>query len=170
MAFITDNSGNVISFAEYQDVLDMDQRLFENNEGLTDDVVEELLEKGTQRILYAIKYSDWWRDLYLTETVSPSFTSASDVPDVNPNQILVRKTDFQDLCVYYSLYYYILPRIADFSKEDNAERAKIGFYQQRYQALFEELINAGDWYDILNQGSITASEKKPGAMRLHRSR
>jgi hypothetical protein len=170
MAFITDNTGNVISFAEYQDVLDTDQRLFENNEGLTDDVVEELLIKGTQRILYAIKYSDWWRDLYLTETVSPSFTSASDVPDVNPNQILARRTDFTDLCVYYALYYYILPKIADFSKEDNAERAKIGFYQQRYQALFEELINAGDWFDILNQGSITASEKKPGAMRLHRRR
>jgi len=170
MAFITDNSGNVISFAEYQDVLDTDQRVFENNEGLTDDVVEELLIKGTQRILYAIKYSDWWRDLYLQETVSPSFTSASDVPDVNPNQILVRQADFTDLCVYYTLYYFILPKVADFSKEDNAERAKIGFYQQRYQALFEELINAGDWYDILNQGSITASEKKPGAMRLHRSR
>jgi len=170
MAFITDNSGNVISFAEYQDVLDTDQRVFENNEGLTDDVVEELLIKGTQRILYAIKYSDWWRDLYLQETVSPSFTSASDVPDVNPNQILVRQADFTDLCVYYTLYYFILPKVADFSKEDNAERAKIGFYQQRYQALFEELINAGDWYDILNQGSITASEKKPGAMRLHRNR
>jgi len=170
MAFITNNSGIVTSFAEYQDVLDMDQRLFENNEGLTDDIVEDLLTKSTQRILYAIKYTDWWRDLYLQETVSPSFTSASDVPDVNPNQILVRQQDFTYLCVFYALYYFILPKIADFSKEDNAERAKIGFYQQKYQMLFEELINVGDWYDILNQGSITASEKKPGAMRLHRTR
>ena len=39
MAFIR-NNGNVISFAEYQDVLDADQRLFDANEGLTDDVVE----------------------------------------------------------------------------------------------------------------------------------
>jgi len=50
MAFITNNSGTVTSFAEYQDVLDMDQRLFENNEGLTDDIVEDLLTKSTQRI------------------------------------------------------------------------------------------------------------------------
>lgn len=170
MAFITDNNSNVISFAEYQDVLDSDQRLFENNEGLTDDVIEELLIKATGRILTQIKYSDWWRDLYLATTLNPSFVNADDVPDVNPTLIIARTTDFTDLCVFYALYYYVLPKIADFSKEDNAERAKIGFYQAKYQLLFTELVNNGDWYDVNGDGNIAATEKRPGNFRLHRVR
>ena len=31
MAFITDGGGNVISFAEYTDVVQTDQRIFESN-------------------------------------------------------------------------------------------------------------------------------------------
>lgn len=170
MAFITDNSSNVISFAEYQDVLDADQRLFENNEGLTDDVIEELLIKATGRILTQIKYSDWWRDLYLQTTLSPSFFNADDVPDINPTLIIARTSDFTDLCVFYAMYYYILPKIADFSKEDNAERAKIGFYQAKFQLLFTELVNNGDWYDVNGDGNIVKTEKRPGNFRLHRVR
>jgi len=170
MAFIFDSDSNVISFAEYQDVLDTDQRVFENNEGLTDDVIEELLVKATGRILTQIKYSDWWRDLYLQTTVNPSFVNADDVPDVNPTSIIARQTDFTDLCVFYALYYYILPKVADFSKEDHAERAKIGFYQAKYQLLFTELVNNGDWYDVNGDGTIAKKEKRPGNFRLHRVR
>ena len=32
MAFITDGAGNVLSFAEYTDLVQKDQRLFEANE------------------------------------------------------------------------------------------------------------------------------------------
>jgi hypothetical protein len=170
MAFVTDSLGNVTAFAEYQDVLDKDQRLFENNEGLTDNVINDFLVRSTARVLSAIKYSDWWRDLYLDLVPSPSFTSSTDVPDVDPNKILTHQDDFTDLCVFYALYYYILPKVADFSKNDNAERAKIGFYQERYQFLFTELINVGDWYDMLNDGTIVSKEKKPGSYRLHRTR
>jgi hypothetical protein len=170
MAFITDNSSNVLSFAEYQDVLDADQRVFENNEGLTDDIVEDALTKATQRILTQIKYSDWWRDLYLATTLSPSFVNADDVPDIIPKNIIARQQDFTDLCVFYSLYYYLLPKVADFSKEDNAERAKIGFYQAKFQLLFTELINNGDWYDVNADGNIAKTEKRPGNFRLHRVR
>jgi hypothetical protein len=169
MAFIT-NGGTVIAFAEYQDCLDTDQRIFEANEGLTETVVEDFLVKATGRILSLIKYSDWWRDLYLQTTTSPSFYNASDVPDVNPNLIRARYQDFTDLCVFYALFYYILPKVADFSKEDNSERNKIGYYQEKHQFLFTELINAGDWYDVNGDGTITPTEKKPGAMRLHRTR
>ena len=49
MAFVIANN-TVVSFAEYTDVLQRDQRLFELNEGLSDDVVEPLLERATQRI------------------------------------------------------------------------------------------------------------------------
>jgi len=42
--------------------------------------------------------------------------------------------------VDYALYYYILPKIANFGTEDNAERAKIGYYQIKYDSMFAELI------------------------------
>jgi hypothetical protein len=56
----------------------------------------------------------------------------------------------------------LLPRIADFSKEDNAERAKIGFYQGKFQFLFDEIINGGDWYDLSGDGTVQRTEKFPG--------
>ena len=171
MAFITDSTSTVISFADYSDVQATDQRLFEANEGLTEIIVEDLLIKSTQRILTQIQYTDWFRDLYSKNVGTSAFyTTASDVPPISANQILARHDDFTDLCVYYGLYYYILPKVADFSKEDNSERAKIGYYQQKFQSLFTELINAGDWYDMTGDGTITTKEKDPGNMRLHRIR
>jgi hypothetical protein len=169
MAFITNNS-TVISFAEYQDVLDADQRLFEANEGLTDDVIETVLIRSTERILSLIKHSDWWRDLYVRTVANPVLRNKSDVPDVTAAKIISRQHDFTDLCVFYAMYFYILPKIADFSSEDNAERAKIGFYQGKFQLLFDELINAGDWYDVSGDGTITGEEKYPGNYMLKRVR
>lgn len=167
MAFLTDGA-DVVSFAEYDDVITADQRLFEANEGLADDIIEAFLVRSTERILNLIRQSDWWRDLYIQRFSNPSYSSRADVPVVNANRIKARYNDFTDLCVYYALWNYILPKIADFSKEDNAERAKIGFYQGKYQFLFDELINAGDWYDISGDGNITANEKMPGNYALKR--
>lgn len=169
MPFTTDGT-NVISFAEYQDVLDQDQRLFEANEGLTDDVIEPLLARSTDRILSLIRATDWWRDLYLQKSSNPILNTRADVPVVDPNKILYRQHDFTELCVMYALWNYILPKIADFSKEDNAERAKIGFYQGKYQFLFDELINAGDWYDLNGDDIISSDEKFPGNYALKRIR
>ena len=170
MPFIYDSNNKVTSFAEYQDVLDQDQRLFEANEGLTDDVIEPLLARSTDRILTLIRQTDWWRDLYLQKTTNPVFTTRADVPVVDPNKIIDRQHDFNELCVMYCLWNYILPRIADFSKEDNAERAKIGYYQGKYQMFFDELINAGDWYDLDGSGIVTSDEKLPGNATLKRIR
>jgi hypothetical protein len=167
MPFINDGT-TTTSFAEYQDVVDADQRLFEANEGLTDDIVEHLLVRSTARILSLIRASDWWRDLYLQKFTNHPYANRADVPDVNINRIVARQDDFTDLCVYYALWNYILPKIADFSKEDNAERAKIGFYQGKFQFLFDELINAGDWYDITGDGNVSQIEKLPGNYSLKR--
>ena len=169
MPFISDGQ-NIVSFAEYQDVLDMDQRVFEANEGLTDDVVDALLVRSTQRILTLIRATDWWRDLYLQKFTSHPYTSRADVPPVDPNLIIDRQQDFNDLCVYYVLWNFMLPKIADFSREDNAERAKIGFYQNKFQFLFDELVNAGDWYDINMDGIVESVEKMPGNYALKRIR
>jgi hypothetical protein len=169
MAFII-ISGVTTSFAEYQDVLDADQRLFEANEGLTDDIVETLLIRSTERILNLFRMSDWWRDLYVQKTTNFQPSTRADIPALDIAKIAARKSDFTDLCVYYALWNYILPKIADFSKEDNAERAKIGFYQGKYQFLFDELVNAGDWYDLSGDGNVTSNEKMPGNYALKRIR
>lgn len=169
MAFIT-NGTTTTSFAEYQDVVDADQRLFEANEGLTDDVVETALIRGTERILNLIRQTDWWRDLYLEKTTNPVYTTRADVPEVNIDYILGRQNDFTDLCVFYSLSQYILPKIADFSNKDNAEYVKIGFYANKFQSLFDEIINSGDWYDLDADGVVASSEKLPGHYSLRRIR
>lgn len=169
MAFLTSGS-TVLSFAEYQDVVDRDQRLFESNEGLTADVVEQLLTRSTERILSQLRTTDWWQQYYITRNTSTTINTAADVPALNSAKIILRKNDFTDLCVYHALYEYILPKVADFSAEDNSERNKIGFYQQKYQTLFGELISQGDWYDFDGSGAVTTTERDPGVYNLRRIR
>jgi len=63
-----------------------------------------------------------------------------------------------------------MPKVADFSDENNAERAKIGHYQQKFNELAGELITAGDWYDYDGDLSVESTEKVPGYVNLRRVR
>jgi hypothetical protein len=169
MAFIIE-SNQTISFAEYDDVLTQDTRLFDSNEGLTDDVVETALIRATDRILNRVRASGWWRDYYVKRDSSTSFTTVADIPAVDPDRILSRKDDFTELCVATALSDYILPQVADFGDDADSERAKMGYYQTRAEALFGELIIAGDWYDFDDDGTIQSDEKDPGFFNLRRRR
>lgn len=168
MAFVIESS-SVVSFAEYSDVLARDQRLFEVNEGLSDDVVEPLLVRATDRILAKLRQTAWWGNYYISRS-SANFRSTADIPALNPNRIKSREADFTELCVYTALADYILPLIADFSNEDSAERKKMGYYTQRAEALFGELVTAGDWYDFDADGTVESGEKDPGVYNLKRVR
>jgi len=170
MPFIIEND-TVTSFAEFQDVFDKDQRLFESNEGLSDDIVEAQLVRATERILTGLRSSAWWQSYYLNRNTSSTIIrSAADIPALDVDRIKDRQNDFTDLCVYTALYEFILPSIADFGNEDNAERQKIGYYQQKADRLFGELISAGDWYDFDDDDTITSDEKSPGYYNLKRVR
>lgn len=169
MAFIVENN-TVVSFAEFNDVLAKDQRLFEANEGLADDVIENQLTRATERILTKLRSTDWWVSYYVKRDTTSVYNTVADVPSVNPNRIKARQNDFTDLCVYLALADYILPQIADFGNEDSAERQKMGYYTQRADTLFGELVTAGDWYDFDNDNTIQSSEKQPGQFNIKRVR
>jgi hypothetical protein len=166
MAFIIEDTG-VVSFAEYSDVTAMDQRLFDSNEGLTDDVVEDALIKATDRILNRISATGWWRTYYMKRE---SINSVADIPSVNADFVVGRKSDFTELCVCTAFAEYILPQVADFGDDTNSERAKMGYYQNRAESLFEELIRAGDWYDFNEDSTVSSDEKEPGYITLRRIR
>ena len=168
MAFIREN-GVIISFAEYQDVVDKDQRLFESNEGLTDSSIEKFLIRASERILTKIRSTAWWRDYYLKQS-NISINTVADIPAVDPDKILGRNDDFTDLCVFLAMGEFILPSIADFGNEDNAERQKMGYYVNKAEKLFSELITAGDWYDFDGDSTVESSEKTPGKYQLKRTR
>ena len=168
MTFII--SGNTFrSFAVYQDVVDRDQRLFEANEGLDEQSVEDILIRSSQRILDRIRASDWWRTYQFTRNTNLKH-DVRQVPEVNALLIKSRQSDFTDLCVYLALEEYILPKIADFGNEANAERQKILYYKEKASALFDELITAGDWYDFNADGIIEVAEKQPARLNLVRIR
>lgn len=169
MAFIIENS-TVTSFADFQDVVDIDQRLFESNEGLSDDIVEQHLVRATERILSKLRASAWWQSYYVNRSTGTSYQTVADIPALDPNRILARQNDFTDLCVYTALGEYVLPSIADFSKEDSAERQKMGYYVNKADSLFGELISAGDWYDFNDDSTISSYEKQPGQYNLKRVR
>ena len=169
MSFIID-SNVTISFADFQDVVDKDQRLFDSNEGLTDDVVEDGLIRATERILTKIRSSSWWRSYYIRRDNSIAYNTIADVPAVDPDKIKGRLNDFRDLAIYEGLSEYILPIVADFGNEDNAERQKMGYYKNKAESLFQELITAGDWYDFDGDNTVESSEKSPGQINLRRIR
>lgn len=164
MAFLTSGS-TILSFAEYQDVLNLDQRLFDENEGLTDEVVEDFLIRSTERILTQLKTTSWYRTLALANGAS-----ALTIPDLSASKIKTRRNDFTDLCCFYALYMYVLPKIADFSTEENAERVKIEVYRSKYSELLDELLKAGDWYDYDASGSVGSTENKPAFTNYQRVR
>jgi len=168
MAFITEDDV-IISFAEYSDVLEKDKRLFDSNEGLTDDVVEEACIRATERILSRLRSSTWWRSYYLERTTTP-LTSYSDIPSLDPSKIISRTSDFTELCVYWALAEYILPQVADFGNEEDSEKNKMSWYSNRYEGLFGELIQAGDWYDFDDDGTVQSDEKDAGVYNLIRVR
>ena len=169
MAFVIESS-TVISFAEFQDVVNKDQRLFEANEGLSDDAIDQQLIRATERILSKLRASDWWKSYYIKRDTATVYTTAADVPALDSNRIIARESDFTDLCVFTALSEYILPSIADFGNQDSAERQKMAYYTQRADSLFGELITAGDWYDFDDSGTIASSEKSPGQFNLKRVR
>lgn len=169
MAFIK-TSNTVVSFAEYQDVVDADQRIFAASEGLTDDLVETQLIRATERILVKFRDTAWWRSYYIQRDSAITYTTVADVPALNANKIIGRQNDFKDLCVFIALSEYILPNIADFGNAESAERQKMGYYTNRAEALFGELVSAGDWYDFDGSGAISSAEKSPGQYNLKRVR
>ena len=169
MAFIIVSS-NVISFADYDDVVARDQRLFDSNEGLTDDLIEDLLIRATERILAKIRSSSWWKSYYITRDNATVYNTVADIPVVNPNKIKGRLNDFTDVCVYTALSELVLPMIADFGNENNAERQKMGYYTGKAESLLTELITAGDWYDFDGDNTVESTEKSPGQVNLKRVR
>lgn len=169
MAFIEENS-IIVSFADFQDAVDKDQRLFEANEGLSDDVVEAHLVRATERILTKLRDTAWWRSYYRKMMPSAVISSVADIPALDPGRIQARQRDFTDLCVYVAFSEYTLPSIADFGKEDSSERQKMAYYTQKSSELFMELVTAGDWYDFNDTGTVTSDEKQPGIINLKRVR
>jgi len=181
MAFITNATGNVISFAEYTDVLQTDQRVFEANElvipaesGFADitDFVENMLEKGTDRILLKLKASSWWRNYCFYVGIDYDINN---IPNINPDNIdpgntQNRRPQFSSMCVYYTLKEFILPLIADFGNEESAGVQKIKYYEDKYNQIFEELTALSDWYDADGSGQIDTDEKATYYQTVRRTR
>lgn len=165
MAFII-SGGNVVSYAEAADLRDKDQRLFEANEftlaNLPDapptlnDYIEDLTAKATARINQKIRASSQWRDYlgYVGATYD-----INNIPAFNSNLILARRSDFTDMCTYYALKEYLLPRVGDFGNLESAEVQKIEYYNTKFNDLFTELLAMFDWYDFDNSGALDDDER-----------
>ena len=176
MAFLTVD-GSVISYAEYTDVLQKDQRILESNEiivpeesGFADvtEFIEDMLEKATNRINVKIKASSWW--FGYQGFVGSSVSNPALLPDFDPDKIITRKQDFTDMCVYYTFKEFLLPLIADFGNEDSNEVQKIKYYDVKFNEIFNELLALADWYDADGDGTVEDGEKAWTYQPVRRSR
>lgn len=166
MAFIT-VGGTVTSYAEALDVRDKDQRLFEANEidftnvpdnpANLNEYIEDLTTKATDRINHKIRLSSRWRE-YLGYAGS-GYSSIDELPAFDPNLILTRKADFTDMCCYYTMKEYLLPKIAEFGNPESPDVQKIEYYEKKFQDIFEELMADFTFYDSDNSGTVDAGEK-----------
>ena len=158
-----------ISFAIYEDVIQRDQRLFEANEGLDEFVVEDALQHASQRILTKIRNTDWWKEYQFNRDSNLQYDVRL-LPAVSPLKIKAREQEFKDLNIYFAMAEYLLPKVADFGNETSAEMVKIKFYKDQFNALFDELISAGDWYDFDADGTVETTERQPSKLKLVRIR
>lgn len=156
-----------VSFATYEDVTLRDSRVFEANEDLTQDEINNYLEQASQRILTQIRNTDFWKDY---QRKMAKITNPNLLPEVNPDYILARTQEFKDLNVYFAMQEYIYPSVADFGNPDSAEVAKIKFYKDMYNVLFQEVIESGDWYDFSENGTIDLSDKMAVTVNRVRTR
>ena len=163
------NNQTFVSFAVYADVTARDQRFFEANEGFTSTDVNLLLAQASQRILTQIKNTDWYREGAFTSDPSLKMDLRL-LPNVDPDNILTKEQEFKDLNIYFAMSEYLLPKVADFGNETSAEVVKIKFYQDAYNKLFKEVIEAGDWYDFSGNGTIVTDEKIPNRINRVRTR
>jgi len=156
-----------VSFATYEDVTNRDSRVFEANEDLTESEINDYLEQASDRILTQIRNTSWWRDYQrrMAGIIDPNL-----LPAVNPDYILARTQEFIDLNVYFALLEYVYPSVADFGNPDSAEFAKIKFYKDLYNVLFDEIIDAGDWYDFSENGTIDTADKMAATVNRVRVR
>jgi len=159
MAFITVD-GSVTSYCDSADIRDKDQRIFDSNEikfadapntpTTLDEYLEDLAVKSTDRINQKIRSSAKWRQ-YLGVT-GQGIDDFNNIPAINPNRIVSRQADFSDMTAYYTLKEYILPKVADFGDELSPEVQKIQYYENKFNNLFEELLDMWDWYDREGDG------------------
>jgi hypothetical protein len=166
MAFILSGT-TVISYAEAEDLKDRDQRVFEANEitfadapnspGNLDEYLEDLTTRSTERINQKIRASARWRE-YLNAT--GNYNNIDELPAFIPERIKDRKQDFTEMCVYYTLKEYLLPKIADFGEPESPEVQKITYYENKFSDIFEELLAIMDWYDADNSGTVDTDEKQ----------
>ena len=105
MAFVTNVSGNVISYCDAADIKDKDQRVFESNEinfsdapttpTSLDEYLEDLSIKAFARINEKVRASAKWRS-YLGYTGSTTLTGNT-IPPINADRIVGRQADWSDL-------------------------------------------------------------------------
>ena len=177
MAFILSGT-TVVSYAEALDVRDKDQRLFEANEidftnvpdapASLNEYIEDLTAKSTNRINEKIRASARWRE-YLG-FAGTGYSDINNIPAFIPERIIGRKSDFTDMCCYYTLKEYILPKIADFGNPESAEVQKIQYYEGKFEDLFRELLDIFDWFDDDGDGSVEDSEKMIRFRQTRRTR
>ena len=181
MAFLKDGSNKVISFAEFTDVVQKDQRIFESNNlkipaqsGFltTEDFVEDMLQKSTNRIALKIKASTWWANYnyYVGNSFDPMDRPNVDLDKIDPSNTLGRQQQFTDMCVYYCFAQFLFPLFAEFGNEESPEVAKITYYDNKFNDIFNELIAIADWYDADGDGTVESSEKAVTFSKTRRTR
>ena len=148
--------------------------MFESNEGLTEQIVDDACLAATNRIVALVQQSDWWQGFFIRKdqnaTAITGLGGTLAIPAPQARYFVGRRGDWTDACVYFALKEYILPQFADFGNPDSAEVQKIAFYTERFSTLFRELLGTGDWYDWDQDGTVALDEKWAQPQNIRRIR
>ena len=140
-------------FSTDSDILEYEPDI--KNFGIQDFGSSPNLHEKTYDDIIRLLNIEWW------PTARYGATDASVVGSntkLSPSRL--DATQFKRASVYYTLYYYIYPRLSSFDPDRDAFREKLDYYKEKFNEEFNLLLREGIRYDLDSDGSYSNSESQ----------
>lgn len=125
------------------------------NFGIQDFGTAPNLHEKTYDDIIRLLNIEWW------PTARYGATDASVVGSnsrLSPSRLDI--SQFKRAAVFYTLYYYIYPRLSSFDPDRDAFREKLDHYKEKFSEEWNLILREGVRYDLDSDGSYSESESQ----------
>ena len=116
------------------------------------DVLRRIREEWWEKYRHTVRYKD------ITKITTVEMTSSK-----------LTNSQWTFAVCYMALWKYVFPQLTKWREEEDAFFKQIGWYKDRYEQEFQDILRDGVEYDEDSGGTVADSEKEPiHELRLYR--